>query len=93
MRANFIFHLMSDAVGIFHRHLRVNFKMHIHEKLITHLAHETFFHAVHAGNRPCHGTDLLDEFAVGRAIHQFIERRTQQPPAVPGDDGGGAEGE
>ena len=29
------------------------------------------------------------DFRVGRGVHQFIQRRPQQPPAVPGDDRGG----
>ncbi len=87
--AHLVFRLVADAVRIFHRHLRVNLDVHVHKKLVAHLAHETFFHAMHAGNRRGHGADLFDELAVGRTVHQFVHRREQQPPAVPGDDGGG----
>ena len=39
------------SMRMHHGHLRVHLDVHVHVNLVAHLAHETFFHAVHAGNR------------------------------------------
>jgi hypothetical protein len=46
--ADFIFHFMGNVMGMLDGHLRVHFDVHIGVELVTHLAHEAFFHAVDA---------------------------------------------
>ena len=47
--ADLVLDRMSNAMPLLHAHGRIHLHVHVHEVLVTHLAHEAFFHAVHSG--------------------------------------------
>ena len=84
--ADLILHFMRDFVRAQHSHLWIHFHVHFHKKKMTGFADKAFFHTLHAAHARRESPDSLDDFRVGRLVHQFAQRRTQQKPSVEADD-------
>jgi len=80
-----VLHVMGDLVRALHGHLGIHFHMKINIELMSHFSRAALFDPFHAGSFGGDASDALDYFPVGRAVHQFIDGRTQEAPAVPGN--------
>src|SRR5436190_5203794 len=80
--ANPVLNIMGYLMRMLHRHLRIHLHVQIHIVLMTHLAHETFLDAIYPRHRLPGLTNALHHLAAWHAVHEFIHRWPEQPPAI-----------
>ena len=83
------FDLMRNLMSLTHGNAVLNADVKIDIKIEPHFAHPAFLNLDDPGHRSRRPANRPDNFTARRRIHYLVQRGSQKPNAISGDDGAG----